>query len=262
MMKTNLLQMEDIKEFFLTHGYAGPFPTLNSEAFKDLQMAVRKNHHSPLWMLRLLLEKCNILESGRMDDRNAHINSDLVFKASTDDDILDRVSAILGPDLLVWMSQVICRWPGHGGADWHIDKVNADVEGVHVSVALTAMNHKNGCLQIIPGTHKYSVDLEAMAQQGKCDLSDADSMAKLADSIAPENAPHQVLSIELKPGEFFFTRGGLWHGVVANRTLGTRMAFITRFMHPQFADKTDHPCVLAKGQDNYQRKSLHNSPMS
>ena len=209
----------------------------------------------------MLLEKANLLTPRPTDNREAHIHSSLVFKASTDDAILDRVSAILGPDLLIWMSQVICRWPGHGGADWHVDQINFDVEGVHVSVALSAMNRKNGCLQIIPGTHNYSVNLNEMARQGKCDLSDAKSMANLADRIAPENAPHQVLSIELEPGQYFFTKGGLWHGVVANRTLGTRMAFISRFMRPEFSDKTDHPCVLVKGQDNYHLKGLYSPPM-
>jgi non-heme Fe2+,alpha-ketoglutarate-dependent halogenase len=262
MLASNASQAEGFQDFFLANGYAGPFPKLNSKAFNDLQTVVKINHRTPFWIGRLLLEKANFLKPGPMDDREAHIHSDLVFKASTDDDILDRVSAILGPDLLVWMSQVICRWPGHGGADWHIDKVNADVEGVHVSVALSAMNRRNGCLQIIPGTHQYKVDLNKMAQRGECDLADASSMVKLADRIAPENAPHQILSIELEPGEYFFTKGGLWHGVVANQTLSTRMAFITRFMCPEFADRTDHPCVLAKGQDMYQRKSLHSPPIN
>lgn len=250
----------NLKDSFLAHGYAGPFPTLHSSAFKTLQSYVWNRHRSLLWVLRLLLEKANVLSPNPMDDREAHIHSAMVFNTAIDPDILENVSAILGPDLLIWMSQVICRWPGHGGVDWHVDKINANVEGVHVSIALSEMNRKNGCLQIIPGTHHYSVDLNALARQGECDLSDVDSMLRLADRIAPDNAPHEVLSIEVKPGEYFFTKGGLWHGVVGNRTLQTRMAFVTRFMRPEYADKTDHPCILVQGQDTHQRKPLHSAP--
>ena len=257
-----LSSVDQSKDYFLTHGYAGPFPALDSSAFKTLQSKVRDRHKSLFWVLRLLLEKVKVLSSNPMDDREAHINSPMAFNASTDPNILENVSAILGSDLLIWMSQVICRWPGHGGVDWHVDKINANVEGVHVSVALSEMNRKNGCLQIIPGTHQYDVDLNALAQQGECDLSDVDSMLQLADRIAPENAPHEVLSIELKPGEYFFTKGGLWHGVVGNQTLTTRMAFISRFMRPEYADKTDHPCILVQGQDTYQRKPLNPAPVS
>lgn len=252
--KTNL------RDSFLTYGYAGPFPALSSSDFKALQSNVFSRHRSLLWVFRLLLEKVNLVSPNSLDNRDAHINSSLAFNALTDSDILENVSAILGPDLLTWMSQVICRWPGHGGVDWHVDKINANVEGVHVSVALSDMNRNNGCLQIIPGTHQYSANLNALAQQGECDLSDVDSMLQLADRIAPENAPHEVLSIEVKAGEYFFTKGGLWHGVVGNQTLDTRMAFVARFMRPEYADKTDHPCILVQGQDIHRRKPLHAAP--
>jgi ectoine hydroxylase-related dioxygenase (phytanoyl-CoA dioxygenase family) len=237
------MKSQEFRDYFDTYGYAGPFPTLTSGDFKKLQAKVRADHSYGLGLLRLALFKLGITGRDPIYDRKAHVESELAYKASTDPEILIRVEQLLGHELILWMSQVICRWPGHGGVDWHVDQINANVEGVHVSIALSDMNIKNGCLQVIPGTHKYDVDLNALAKNGDCDLSDAHSMARLADKIAPENAPHKLVSMELKAGEFFFTRGGLWHGVVTNHSLGTRMAMITRFMKPEFKDRVDHPQV-------------------
>jgi chlorinating enzyme len=203
------MEKQALTEFFDAHGYAGPFPALTSERFLKLQTRVRRDHAFGLGLVRLALFKLKVIGRDPMYDREAHVKSQLAYDASTDPQILTEVEKILGRDLVVWMSQVICRSPGHGGVDWHIDAINARVEGVHVSIALSDMTERNGCLQVIPGTHKYDIDLDSLARKGDCDLSDAASMARLADRIAPENAPHNVISMELNAGEFFFTRGGL-----------------------------------------------------
>lgn len=255
--------------FFEKAGFLGPFElnhvvrleTLRhalSEAIKEPQDDTREN---PLDQLDQST-KSNIL-----DRRVAHITSKLVYDLATEPEILDDVAELLGSNILFWMAETIWREPGHDGhivkstgQIWHIDVINAWIKGVHVSVAVTDMTLKHGCLQVIPGTHQYDVDLVALAEAGECDLTDGLSMVKLADRLHPENAPHQITSIEMKAGQYCFTRGGLWHGVSRNNDTRTRLGLVARFARTDVKIKDFAgnliPCILVRGEDSHQLNLL------
>lgn len=242
-------------EFFQENGYAGPFSLPSSSLTTE--------------NLLLAMESSQKLFKGVIDKgldrlvfyRKHHIFYHHVFALVTEDCILEDVANILGPNLLLWIAEMRPRHPNNKGQAWHIDQANYQVGGVHVSIAINEMNQQNGCLQVIPKTHQYHISSQELAERsrkGECNLNNAESMALLADKLHPENAPHQVVSAEMKGGQYFFTKGGLWHGVPPNSSQGTRFSCLARYMTP---DVPSHlPSILVKGVDDYNLNTLYKPP--
>jgi non-heme Fe2+,alpha-ketoglutarate-dependent halogenase len=203
--------------------------------------------------------------------RNQHLVSKSLLQVVTRPEILERVKAILGPDVLLWIAQIIPRLPGFMGHDWHSDSINQYLRGVHISLALSEMTVKNGCIKLIPRTHLYRSSLCSARDTGMSESSDA-AWADLADKTAPWHAPHRVLHLELKAGQFFLMWGGLWHAVGPNRTNTPRTACIARFARPDvtcrdygYSDNTivagaKLPCVMVSGQDMFGLNDTHEPP--
>ena len=242
------------KEFFAKNGYVGPFSLPDRSSLLELKRIIKSTSSK----VRVLF----------MPHRNSHIISKPVFYLATEPSILDGVSSFLGPDLLLWIAEVASKQPGDGLTPWHIDNTNYAVGGVHVSVAITDMNINNGCLEVIPGTHKYQDDLREYANKREWDLGSSESMVQLADYLHPENAPHQIVPMELKSGQYFFTKGGLWHCAGANQTEKERLALVARYMRPDVSSEEacncDYSlsCVLVRGEDNHKLNTLFKPPLN
>lgn len=245
------------KYFFEENGYVGPFPLPSQGTISQLEQVFRDK---PRFSSLSLRKK----STRKLPAKTEHISSSAVFALATEIAILEDVSVLLGPDLLLWVGETIRKSPFNPGKIWHIDLVNTFVGGIHASVAITDMNLKNGCLQVIPKTHTYNVDPREFAQKGKVNLRDSRSMLQLADHLHPENAPHEVVPVEMKAGEYFFTKGGLWHCVGPNRTLNSRMAVVARYAKPSVEVKYPRgchfPCILVKGEDRYGVNRLYSPP--
>lgn len=84
-------------------------------------------------------------------------------------EIVDRVTAILGPDVLCWRTEFFPKNPGDEGTDWHQADTFASASGepqlvwpndadfggtITVWAALTDTDVETACLQFIPGTHR------------------------------------------------------------------------------------------------------------
>ncbi len=257
----NAIAQESQRAFFQANGYLGPFSLENNSSVKDLRQAIeREQQQLPNRLFTPVWQKLS-------SSRKAHVLSRLVFEVSTETSILNNLTYLLGPNLLLWIGSVLCREPGSAGVSWHVDQVNAEVNGVHLSVAISDMTLSTGCLQVILGSHKYQLstrDLIQMAKRQECDVNNAESMRSLADRLHPENAPHQIVSIEMQAGQYFFTKGGLWHNVVPNRTDEQRMSLVCRYMSPEINSQEllgkSLPCILVRGKDNYKVNKLYRPP--
>lgn len=71
--------------------------------------------------------------------------------------VVDIVEEILGPDLDCFQSQFIFKNPGVIGQPWHQDSYYFDFDlqpQVGVWLALSRATLENGCLWVLPGSHK------------------------------------------------------------------------------------------------------------
>ncbi|MGC9506296.1 phytanoyl-CoA dioxygenase family protein [Baaleninema sp.] len=262
--KGNITDRDRQKKFFFENGYLGAFSLPNLTSMEELITGIEKSESFKSRLVRGVKKRLGINAKHPIFVRQAHIRSALVYKLATEPAILDDIENLLGSDILLWISEAICRKPGTRGQSCHVDIINAQVQGVHVSVALTDMNLQNGCLQVIPKTHTYTLDLEECARQGMCDLFDPQSMLALADRLHPENAPHEIVPLEMTKGQYSFTKGGLWHGVGKNATDRDRLGLVARYMGTdrecREADGSQVPCILVRGEDLHQLNDLHQPP--
>ncbi len=205
------------------------------------------------------------------DRRNQYLRSASLVELASDPAVLDRVEALLGPDILLWVAHIIERGPG-AGTPWHSDSINQFIRGVHVSIALTDMTKANGALSVLPKTHLYRTSLWAREEKKGLDRMSDEQVRRIADADAPWNAPHKVETIEISAGQFFFTWGGLWHRAGKNSTDSVRTACVARFMRPDFTcrdygfrdDRINmgepQKCILVRGRDDYGLNALTPTP--
>lgn len=162
--------------------------------------------------------------------------------------ILDAVAALIGPDIFLWKSRGFAKFPGPGHVAWHQDLPHWNLvpnEAVTAWVALTDVDEANGCVRILPGSHRGG----SRASQAAADpnsLLSAGLQFAVSDSEASKSAP-----MLLKAGQFSVHHGMIVHGSGANTTASPRLgvAFVYIPAHAKQRAGADRHVVLVRGQD-------------
>ncbi|MDA0840333.1 MAG: phytanoyl-CoA dioxygenase family protein [Planctomycetota bacterium] len=144
---------------------------------------------------------------------------DELFKATVGKaEIVDVVEDLLGPDLKLYVDQLMMK-PRFNGTvtDWHQDAVSWPffIPQNHVScwLALDDATVENGCMTMIPGSHKWGpVDRRYLR-------------AFLDDPEIPEAVP-----VELKAGECLFHHALNFHRTGANPTPNRRRGLAMHYL--------------------------------
>ncbi|MCH9675222.1 MAG: phytanoyl-CoA dioxygenase family protein [Gammaproteobacteria bacterium] len=141
--------------------------------------------------------------------------------------LLDAVASVIGEDIILWGSALFCK-TSHGGraTPWHQDAQYWPIrplQTVTTWVALDAASVENGCLRVLPGSHRsreiyahHRDDSEAIV------LNQAMASSDIAES--------DVLDVELSPGQFSVHDAFLVHGANANRSPHRRAGLTFRYM--------------------------------
>ncbi len=173
-----------------------------------------------------------------------------------DDAILDLVEPLLGPDIALFSSHFICKPGGDGKrVPWHEDSAYwgnmlTPMEVVTVWLALDRSDAGNGCMHIIPKSHR-------LGKAGYSDYADVDDPANnvfgreiLKDQLNAKNAVDLVLD----PNQASLHDGKLMHGSNKNSSDRRRCGYTMRYistrslMHP--SRLPHHRLYLARGKDH------------
>ena len=176
-------------------------------------------------------------------------------------EILDMVEQLIGPDIVLWGSQLFCKPAGKGLAvPWHQDGQYWPLDPlatVTVRVAIEDSIPENGCMRYIPGSHKSRV-LE------RHEITTASNMA-LKQQL-PEIDESQGRDVVLLAGQISIHDVYMIHGSAENRSAKRRSDYAIRYMpattryvrDPEFpANKMassemnyiNRPLWLLRGQD-------------
>ena len=149
------------------------------------------------------------------------------FNYASNPHILDLVEQLIGPDIVLWGSQVFCKPALSGKAiPWHQDGQYWPIKPratCSVWVAIDDAMPENGCMRYIPGSHA-SAAVYAHRVSGRADVVlDQEVEPELFDSgIARDDM--------LEAGQFSLHDVYLIHGSDANRSPKRRAAFVIRYM--------------------------------
>jgi phytanoyl-CoA hydroxylase len=176
-----------------------------------------------------------------------HWVSPVAQRMVTHPGLVDVLSRITGAHLPYWDGGVKCmqtmlflKPPGLPGQAWHQDEryiPTRDRSLVGAWIALDDATIENGCLWVVPGSHRAGVLLPTAAH-GRPDEFDPSDEAQGVDDT-------QAVPVELRTGDVVFFNGYLLHRSLRNRSAGTRRALVNHYM----SSASNLPWLVHQGLD-------------
>ena len=217
-------------EAYHRDGVIGPYPLLSPEEMESARDAIDRD----------------IIKPGEMDEdlqyHDRHLDHSIVCRICRRPELVDRVASLLGPDLMIWRTNLQVKRPvaeAAGDAQqytrvpWHQDGAYFPLQPlvlVSAWIAITEATEENGCLLVVPGTHTQTFDHD----------HDPDRY-EFMHSV-PEDAinPDSVRATVLRPGEFVLFNENTVHASGPNRTSRLRVGLTPRISVP-FVRVTGNP---------------------
>lgn len=114
-------------------------------------------------------------------------------KILSTDKMLNMVEDLIGPEIYYHTSKLMCK-PSHGGRrkPWHQDFAywdNMNTNQVTVWIAIDQATRENGCIQVIPGSHRFGL----IKHEHKEDFMIDESGVEGANIVYAEMEPGDVL---------------------------------------------------------------------
>jgi hypothetical protein len=236
----------DQVELFRKEGYLAPLPALS-----DGELSVARAS------LDSLLQRTH-----RLEDPGARHKPHLYAKWVSDlvrhPRVLDAVESLLGPDLLVWRSVFFvkgARDPRY--VDWHQDSVYWGLspdDVVTAWIALTESRAGNGCLRVVPGSHRQPEVRHAIRLAGNNLLVRGQrAMVDVSDDEARD--------VELRAGEMSLHHVRLLHGSRPNASGDLRAGLAVRYVATRVRQRGPRQsATLVRGKDAFGHFDLEPQP--
>jgi len=182
-----------------------------------------------------------------------HLSFPWAYRLASHEKVLDVVEKVIGPEILVFYK------PPHdaGYASWHQDSVYSGwhlTPSVSAWIALTVSEPANGCMRVIPGTHKQGV-LE------HDNIQDPNLLNKRGERLRMDVDESQAVDVVLKPGEMSLHHTNIVHGSNANTSDGPRIGFIVRFV-TNASPNRERPVMRVRGNADCSHLRLAPPPVS
>ena len=156
--------------------------------------------------------------------------------------VLDSIEALLGPEIIVMGSIILCKHPGHDAyVGWHQDSINSgpgEVPSVSAWIALADSTRANGCMRVIPATHHTLLDHR--------DVIDPANLLRAGRVLSEPVDEEQAVDVELRAGEMSLHHDRIVHGSLPNCGGEKRIGFVVRYTTPA-APSRGFPVVRARG---------------
>jgi hypothetical protein len=151
--------------------------------------------------------------------------------------VTDVVAALLGTDDIdCFVSQFIFKNPGAWGQPWHQDSLYFSFDEptpvVALWLAISEATERNGCLHVLPGSHREPVhehvpDRRAGANLGYVEIVDHDMSA--------------AVPVCMSPGDVLFFGSEMMHRSSDNESDVPRAALVFHFAPAGSVDRTGSP---------------------
>ena len=175
--------------------------------------------------------------------------------------IIDAVSQILGPDLMVWGGGLFIK-PAQSDkiVSWHQDLTYwglDDAEEVTCWLALSTANLNSGCMKFVPGSHKERIvpHIDTFAD---------DNLLTRGQEIAVEVNEADAVLVDLKAGQASMHHGHLFHASGPNFSDDRRIGMAIRYIKTSMKQETGDKSLVAhvSGEDMFNNFKVASSPRS
>lgn len=186
-----------------------------------------------------------------------HMYFDWAHRLVTSDALLNVVEDLLGSDILIDGTLVFYKPPQDSSyVSWHQDSVYS---GWHLTpstsawIALTASHRANGCMRVIPGSHKQGLLVHDNVRD------DPNLLNKRGERIKMVVDESQATDVLLQPGEMSLHQSNIVHGSNPNTSDEPRIGFIVRFVTNRIT-KRDRPLLRVRGAADCSHLTLAKPP--
>lgn len=186
--------------------------------------------------------------AGRQLGRVGHpaMHFDWAYRLATEPAVLDAVEEILGPDLLIAGSLVLCKYPRDPAfVAWHQDNYYSNwhlTPSASAWIALRDSTIENGCMRVVPGSHQQGV----LPHEEK---GNGNNLLQQGQEIQVEVDEADAVEVELREGEMSLHHSAIIHGSRPNRSDTQRLGFIIRFVTSAYDLASQQmPFIIARGR--------------
>jgi hypothetical protein len=208
-------------------------------------------------------QACDALEmqlGGRprtIEVRQMHLHFPWAYSLATHPRVLDAIEDLLGPDLLVWATELFAKHPQEAAVSigWHRDGPYMGLDPdqtVTAWIALTPCHRDNGCMRIVREANRkdsppWDQRTERIPGGHECRVPDV-----------PDD---RFAEVALDAGEMSLHDVYVLHGSGPNRSTEKRVGFAIRFTTPACRPAVGRPpAILARGEDRYGHFDLQDAP--
>lgn len=220
---------EDEVRSFYDNGFLGPFTLCPREEM----IAVRDE------IMTAISRPSRIY--GFQTGRDRHLDCESVCRLIMRPALTERLAQLLGPNLLLWRSQVFLKQPGSPEVTWHQASTYLSEEAYRATLfppdrnrlfqlttwlAFDDVDLANGCMQFVRGTYR-SIGTIRLGGRG------AESFAKSAIKLEYPIDPKDVVTMEMKAGQFIIFTERTIHGSPPNHSDRRRWGMAFRTILPE-----------------------------
>jgi non-heme Fe2+,alpha-ketoglutarate-dependent halogenase len=237
---------------FRNDGYIGPFDLYDAE---EIRQTYKKLRGEIFDRSRAIYQ---LEHTSRLAGYDRHLDIDFFSQHIMRTEIVDKVTGILGPDIICWRSEMFPKYPGDEGTDWHQADTFAHASGepqiiwpqnsrfggsLTVWTAVTDATEETGCLRFMPGTHEEMFYDESLGMEYKPENVNAvekggmkrgffgydyRNLQKDPDFVPDES---KAVSVPMHAGQFVIFWSTLMHASLPNVSKNkTRLGFTARYV--------------------------------
>ncbi len=196
-------------------------------------------------------EKCAIGLQGR------HMDEEFIWQMAADPRVIEAISACMGEDVMLLSTHFFCKYPDPDNKKyvaWHQDITYWGLEPPEAHTAWIAVDdsdEENGCMEVIPGSHR-----DGIATHGTS--ASTDNLLSIHQEIPDDLVDSsKAVPIELSAGQASIHNGQLFHASRPNQSDRRRCGLTVRFIPPaaQQVEKNSTgqqwSPILVRGEDPY-----------
>jgi ectoine hydroxylase-related dioxygenase (phytanoyl-CoA dioxygenase family) len=168
--------------------------------------------------------------------------------------VLDAVEDLLGPDLLIWATELFSKHPYDPtvSINWHRDRPYMGLtSGTSTTawIALSDSTPANGCMSVVP----RSAETPTAGQFATA----------RAEPLTGPAGERDRLEVVLRAGQMSLHDPDILHGSGPNQSGEKRVGFVLRFITPEACPVTGRPAVLlARGRDRHGHFEIVQPPLA
>ena len=234
-------------DHYRNKGYVSPVSALSSIEAKEIRDEIEKIEKN--W-------------PGALEGINRnyiHLISPMLNKICLNKNILDAVESVIGKDILICGTTLFIKDPKEKGfVSFHQDAKYIGLEPnnwVTVWVAITDANENNGCMRMLPGSHKDSLK----HHEQKFDENNLLTRGQTIENVSLDNTDPVIL----KAGEMSLHHPTIVHGSGLNYSNDRRIGFVIQsYIGTNVKQIIGKMCVQkARGKDVYRYHDYAETPL-